>query len=133
MSKILSVVWYKVFPAKYGGQKGIVLFTQYLAQFHEVVLLCSKNNLAEDLPFKIRPELSKLQITIPQPDLLEENFESCQRVSTNIYHSRASLSRNCGMDGRKEDQGKAHPAFPQYRITAIQESWEMVVEVVSDI
>ncbi len=44
MEKILSVVWYKVLPAKYGGQKGIALFNKYLAREAELVCLCSKNN-----------------------------------------------------------------------------------------
>src|SRR5439155_18936160 len=68
MSKILSIAWYKVLPPKYGGQKGIILFTKYLAELHEVVFLCSKNNEAtEKMPFEIRTELpiSKSQFLNP--------------------------------------------------------------------
>jgi len=59
MSRILSISWYKVLPPKYGGQKDIALFTKYLSQIHQVVLLCSKNNeRAIDMPFETRAELS---------------------------------------------------------------------------
>jgi polysaccharide biosynthesis protein PslH len=38
MTKILSIVPYRIFPAKVGGQKGIALFNEYLAK--EVTLVC---------------------------------------------------------------------------------------------
>jgi polysaccharide biosynthesis protein PslH len=58
MEKILSVVWYKVLPAKYGGQKGIALFNKYLAREMELVCLCSKNNEQPgSLNYKLIPEL----------------------------------------------------------------------------
>ena len=38
MTKILSIVPYRIFPAKVGGQKGIALFNEYLAK--EVPLVC---------------------------------------------------------------------------------------------
>ena len=58
MSKILSIAWYKVLPPKYGGQKGIALFTKYLSQFYDIVFLCSKNNeQVIDMPFEIKTEL----------------------------------------------------------------------------
>lgn len=38
MVKILSIVPYKIFPAKVGGQKGIALFNEYLAK--EAALVC---------------------------------------------------------------------------------------------
>ncbi len=68
MSKILSIAWYKVLPPKYGGQKGIALFTKYLSAFHDIVFLCSKNNeQAMDMPFEINTELpdSKSQFLNP--------------------------------------------------------------------
>jgi polysaccharide biosynthesis protein PslH len=68
MEKILSVVWYKVLPAKYGGQKGIALFNKYLAREVELVCLCSKNNeQTGHLNYKLIPELpvSKTQFLNP--------------------------------------------------------------------
>ena len=38
MTRILSIVPYKIFPAITGGQKGIALFNSYLAK--EVEMLC---------------------------------------------------------------------------------------------
>jgi glycosyltransferase involved in cell wall biosynthesis len=58
MAKILSIVWYKVLPAKYGGQKGIANFNKYLGRQEELVCLCSKNNEpAGQLSYKLIPEL----------------------------------------------------------------------------
>lgn len=39
MATILSIVSYKIFPAKLGGQKGIALFNEYLAK--ETALVCA--------------------------------------------------------------------------------------------
>lgn len=46
--KVLSVVWFKVLPAKYGGQKGTALFNQHLGKLTELTCLCSKNNEEEN-------------------------------------------------------------------------------------
>jgi len=95
MSKILSIAWYKILPAKYGGQKGIVLFTKYLAQFHQVLLLCSNNNQAEDLPFKIRPELpnSKSQFLNPfcwrKISKVAKEFQPSYIILEHPYHGIA--------------------------------------------
>ncbi len=42
--KIMSLVWYNVLPAHFGGQKGIAEFNQALGQQGSLVCLCSKNN-----------------------------------------------------------------------------------------
>lgn len=42
--KILSIVWYKVLPARFGGQKAVAHFNEHLASFTPLVCLCSKNN-----------------------------------------------------------------------------------------
>ncbi len=44
MANILSLVWYKVLPAKFGGQKGIALFNQHIGEHHQVYCLCAANN-----------------------------------------------------------------------------------------
>jgi polysaccharide biosynthesis protein PslH len=41
---VLGIVWYKVFPAKYGGQKGIASFHAHLAALLPLTTLCSKDN-----------------------------------------------------------------------------------------
>jgi polysaccharide biosynthesis protein PslH len=44
MANILSLVWYKILPASFGGQKGIARFSHYLGFHHKLYLLCSQNN-----------------------------------------------------------------------------------------
>ncbi len=44
MARLLSVVWYKVLPAQFGGQKGIASFNQHLGMHHTLFCLCSLNN-----------------------------------------------------------------------------------------
>lgn len=56
--KVLSIVWYKVLPPEYGGQKGIALFNKYLSQQQPLVCVCSANNEPETgLPYKVLPVL----------------------------------------------------------------------------
>lgn len=42
--KIMSVVWYKVLPAHFGGQKGIANFNEALGKHIPLVCICSRNN-----------------------------------------------------------------------------------------
>lgn len=65
--KILSIVWYKVLPAKFGGQKGIACFNKHLSEHFPVVCLCSSNNVPGDLPYTLLPSLpvSKRQFASP--------------------------------------------------------------------
>ncbi len=44
MIKILSIVPYKIFPAKVGGQKGIALFNEYFSKTCELTCVTVKNN-----------------------------------------------------------------------------------------
>jgi glycosyltransferase involved in cell wall biosynthesis len=44
MTKILSVVWYKVLPAQFGGQKGIAQFNDFLSEHFPLTCICSSNN-----------------------------------------------------------------------------------------
>jgi glycosyltransferase involved in cell wall biosynthesis len=58
MVKILSIVWYQVLPAKYGGQKGIAFFNKYLGKQLSLVCLCSKDNeKTEYLSYELSPVL----------------------------------------------------------------------------
>jgi polysaccharide biosynthesis protein PslH len=40
----MSIVWYKVLPAHFGGQKGIANFNEALAKHFPLLCVCSKNN-----------------------------------------------------------------------------------------
>lgn len=69
MATILSIVWYKILPARFGGQKGIALFNEYLSRQHSLVCLCSENNVADNsIHYRVLPELptSKWQFIDPR-------------------------------------------------------------------
>jgi polysaccharide biosynthesis protein PslH len=57
MARILSVVWYKILPARFGGQKGIAEFNDHLSVYHTLFCLCSKNNQTDQLNYTLLPEL----------------------------------------------------------------------------
>ncbi|MEI9947350.1 MAG: glycosyltransferase family 4 protein [Chitinophagaceae bacterium] len=58
MVKIVSIVWYKVLPPLFGGQKGIANFNNHLAKHYPLVCLCSANNeTTSDTLYKVLPEL----------------------------------------------------------------------------
>lgn len=65
--RILSVVWYKVLPPKFGGQKGVALFNEYLGRLTPLACLCSKNNTVVPSSYRIEATLpvSKWQFLNP--------------------------------------------------------------------
>jgi glycosyltransferase involved in cell wall biosynthesis len=67
MARILSVVWYKILPATFGGQKGIAEFNEHLARRHELICLCASSNDPKDVPYKVITDLpdGKLQVLMP--------------------------------------------------------------------
>jgi glycosyltransferase involved in cell wall biosynthesis len=68
MNNFLSVVWYKVLPAAYGGQKGIAHFNYWLGKKVALTCLCSRNNVGGDgLTYKLINNLpgSKFQFWNP--------------------------------------------------------------------
>ena len=44
MANVLSLVSYKIFPAKLGGQKGIALFNEYFSFHHKLICVTIKDN-----------------------------------------------------------------------------------------
>lgn len=65
---ILSVVWFKVLPPKYGGQKGTALFNRHLSTHVGLTCICSKNNEpGDETGYTVLPSLpnSKLQFFNP--------------------------------------------------------------------
>jgi polysaccharide biosynthesis protein PslH len=103
--KILSIVWYKILPPKFGGQKGIAHFNHYLSLHHPLVCLCSANNQpSNDLPYKVRPELpaSKWQFLLPscwkkiKQTALQER--PTHIILEHPYHAIAAIkaARGCG-------------------------------------
>lgn len=67
MTRILSVVWYQILPARFGGQKGIAEFNEHLAAIHPVYCLCSRNNDPSKASYAVFPELpiSRSQVINP--------------------------------------------------------------------
>lgn len=47
MSNFLSIVWFKIYPPVFGGQKGTALFNKYLSYHYPVDCLCSSANKEE--------------------------------------------------------------------------------------
>jgi hypothetical protein len=67
MARILSVVWYKFLPARFGGQKGIAEFNDQLANHHTLFCLCSKNNHAGQLNYSMLAELPIKKVQVINP------------------------------------------------------------------
>jgi len=55
--KIVSLVWFKIFPAKFGGQKGIALFLEHLTAYFDITCLCSRDNNYFGNSVKVIPKL----------------------------------------------------------------------------
>lgn len=64
----MSVVWFKVLPPKFGGQKAVALFNAYLAEHAPLLCLCSRNNAYQtNTSFRIQKALpvGKRQVLNP--------------------------------------------------------------------
>lgn len=57
MPNVLSIVTYKIFPAKLGGQKGIALFNQYFAKKVNLFCYTIRDNDASYASYKVFNEL----------------------------------------------------------------------------
>jgi glycosyltransferase involved in cell wall biosynthesis len=97
MARILSIVWYKVLPAKFGGQKGIACFNEYLSKQFPLICLCSKNNESTDsLPYQLLPELplNKWQFFNPlcwkKINLVVKNEKATHIILEHPYHGIAA-------------------------------------------
>ena len=67
MTKILSVVWYKVLPAQFGGQKGISQFNDFLSDHFPLTCICSSNNIPSgNETYSVKPVLptTRLQVLL---------------------------------------------------------------------
>lgn len=65
--KILSIVWYKVLPPIYGGQKGIALFNEHLGRLIPISCLCAKSNAGYDVSYKVLPLLPETKSQFISP------------------------------------------------------------------
>ena len=53
MANVLSIVPYTIFPAKFGGQKGIANFNEYFSRHHHLTVVTVKENLPGAEPYPI--------------------------------------------------------------------------------
>ncbi len=58
MANVLSMVSYKIFPAKLGGQKGIALFNEHLSAFHKLICVTVNANNPSYAPYQVLNILS---------------------------------------------------------------------------
>jgi len=58
MANVLSIVSYKIFPAKFGGQKGIANFNEYFSKYHALYCITVKDNSPTSAPYTIINKLS---------------------------------------------------------------------------
>ena len=65
--KVLSIVWYKVLPPKFGGQKAIAFFNENLGKLTSLSCICSRNNETEKADYSAYNSLpiSKTQFLNP--------------------------------------------------------------------
>jgi len=96
--QIISIVWYKVLPAVFGGQKGITGFNQALAGNYKVCCLCSLDNESGTaLSYKVLPELprSKWQFLNPltwlQIQKTAQRKKATHIIAEHPYHGIAAF------------------------------------------
>ncbi len=58
MANVLSIVSYKIFPAKFGGQKGIANFNEYFSKYHNLYCVSIKENAASAASYTIINKLN---------------------------------------------------------------------------
>jgi glycosyltransferase involved in cell wall biosynthesis len=96
--RILSIVWYKVLPARFGGQKGIAHFNQALGKLYPLVCLCSRNNEpAIDLSYTVLPELPVSKWQFLNPFIQQRIVRTAKKekpthiILEHPYHARAAI------------------------------------------
>ena len=55
---VLSIVPYKIFPARFGGQKTIASFNEYFSKYHHLICVTVKDNDPSAAPYEILNLLS---------------------------------------------------------------------------
>jgi polysaccharide biosynthesis protein PslH len=62
MANVLSLVSYTIFPAKFGGQKGIASFNEYFSKYHTLSCVTVESNLPAAAPYKMINILKNTQL-----------------------------------------------------------------------
>jgi glycosyltransferase involved in cell wall biosynthesis len=53
MANVLSIVSYKIFPAKFGGQKGIASFNEYFSKYHALYCVTVEDNIPANASYQV--------------------------------------------------------------------------------
>jgi glycosyltransferase involved in cell wall biosynthesis len=77
--KILSLVWFKVLPPKFGGQKAVALFNQHLAQHAPLLCLCSKNNENTSTNYRVENVLPVGKGHVLNPLVWQKIYDTAKR------------------------------------------------------
>lgn len=135
--KILSLVWFQVLPARFGGQKGTALFTGALAEQVPLVCLAASDNVPDaPLPYRLRAELPPGKRSVASPGVWKQIAAVvAEERPTHLlleypYHAFAAL-RACRRFGLKlvlhehnieyrRFRGLRHPAW---RLLKAYERW----------
>jgi len=132
--RILSIVWYKVLPAAYGGQKGIANFNQALGKLFPLVCLCSSNNeVPEGLSYTVLPELpvSKLQFLNPftrqKIVRIAEKEKPTHIILEHPYHAKAAI-KACRATGAKLIVHSHNIEFQRYRQLK-KKGWQLLYKL----
>ncbi len=98
MINVLSIVWYQVLPAKYGGQKGIVNFNQQLGKTVPLTCVCSKDNKPDhSISYKLKPTLPKNRLQFFNPFVWKKILNISKEINPSHiilehpYHAIAAL------------------------------------------
>lgn len=67
MANVLSLVPYKIFPPKFGGQKGIALFNEYFSKYHRLYCVTIKENFPSDVPYVVINKMGNSRLRYVNP------------------------------------------------------------------
>jgi glycosyltransferase involved in cell wall biosynthesis len=98
MFRVLSIVWYKVLPPLFGGQKGIAGFNEELARTVQLTCLCaSSNEPSPELNYKIINQLPTHKRQFLSPEVWKQiESTAVKEKSTHLllehpYHGIAGV------------------------------------------
>jgi hypothetical protein len=80
MAEILSVVWYRVHPDRFGGQKGIAQFNRFLSAHHRLTCLCSRDNEPDKAGYPLLARLPTGKWQFLNPVNIIRIWKACRQV-----------------------------------------------------
>lgn len=77
--RILSVVWFKVLPPVFGGQKAVAYFNRGLSAHANLVCLCSRNNEGTREPYRVQAILPVRKAAVFSPFAWRTIYRAARR------------------------------------------------------